>query len=74
MAQQQLNGAHVDPGFDQVGRKTVSKRMRCYRFGNSANAMRLLARVVHRLPGDVAADSIPWEEPVLGLLHWPPSA
>ena len=74
MAQQQLNGAHVGPGFEQVGCKTVPKRMGCDRFGNPANSMRLLARVLHRRPGNVAADSITWEEPLLGLLHWPPGA
>jgi len=43
MAQQQLNGAHVRSRFEQVGCKTVPKRMRCDRFGNAATLMRLLA-------------------------------
>jgi hypothetical protein len=73
MAQQQLNGTHVGPGFDQVGRKTVPKRMGCDRFGYAATLTRLLAGLFHRVLGDVAADSITWEEPLLGLLHWPPA-
>ena len=74
MAQQQLNGAYVGPGFDQVGRKTVPKRMRCDWFGNAATLTRLLAGLFHRVLGDVALHSIAWEEPLLGLLHWPPGA
>ena len=35
--------------------------------------MRLLARVLHRRPGNVTADSIAWEQPLLGLVHWPPA-
>ena len=56
MAQQQLNGTHVGPGFDQVGRKTVSKRMGCDRFGNAATLTRLLAGLFHRVLSDVAAE------------------
>ena len=47
--------------------------MRCDRFGNPANSMRLLAGVLHRLPGDGTVDSIAREEPLLGLVHWPPA-
>jgi hypothetical protein len=43
MTQQQLNGAHVGPGFQKVGCKTVAKGMRCDRFSNTATLMRLLA-------------------------------
>jgi hypothetical protein len=48
--------------------------MRSDRFGNPANSMRLLARVLHRRPGNVVADSIAREEPLLGLVDWPPAA
>jgi hypothetical protein len=58
MTQQQLNGAHVGPGFHQMSCKTVSKAMGCYRFGNAATSMGLLAGVLDRNPGDVAVDSI----------------
>ena len=74
MTQQQLNGAHVGSGFQQMGCKTVSKGMGCDRFGNAATLMRLLAGVLYRNPGDVAVDSITREEPLLGLVHWPPGA
>jgi len=55
MAHQQLNSAHVSPGFDQVGCETVPKRMGCDRFGNAAPSMGFLAGLTHRLPGNVAA-------------------
>src|SRR5215469_6659409 len=73
MTQQQLDRAHVGAGFQQMNCKCMPKRMRCDRFGNPANSMRLLASVVHRLPGDVTVDSIAREEPLLRLVHWPPT-
>jgi hypothetical protein len=39
-----------------------------------ATLMRLLARLLYGEPGDVAADSITWEEPPFGLVHSPPGA
>ena len=36
--------------------------------------MRLLASLLYGEPGDVAADSITWEEPPFGLVHSPPGA
>ena len=48
--------------------------MRCDRFGNMATLMRLLASLLYGEPGDVAADSITWEEPPFGLVHSPPGA
>ena len=74
MTQQQLNGTYVGPGFHQMGCKTVSKGMGCYRFGNAATSMGLLAGVLHRNPGNVAVDSITRKEPLLGLVHRPPGA
>ena len=35
--------------------------------------MRLLARVLHRHPANVIADSIASEEPLFGLVHCPPA-
>src|SRR6201988_5406095 len=37
MTEQQLDGAHVGSGFEQVGCKTVPKRMGCDRFGKYRN-------------------------------------
>ena len=74
MTKQQLNGAHVGAGFQQMDCKCVPKGMRCDRFGNTATSMRLLARLLYGVPADVAADSITREEPLLGLVHWPPGA
>src|SRR6478752_4724920 len=48
--------------------------MGCDRFGNTATSMRLLARPLYSVPADVAADSIAWEKPFLGLFQWPPVA
>ena len=39
-----------------------------------ATLMRLLASLLYGEPGDVAADSITWEEPPFGLVYWPPGA
>ena len=54
--------------------KTVSKAMGCYRLGNAAPSMGLLAGVLDRNPGDVAVDSITRKEPLLGLFYRPPGA
>ena len=74
MAQQQLNGAHVRSGFEQVGCKTVPKGMRCDRFGNAATLMRLLAGYLHRVAADATVDSITRKKPLFGLVNWPPGA
>jgi hypothetical protein len=58
MSQQELNGAQVGPGFEQVGCKTVSKRMGRDRFDNAATLMRLLARMLYRRLADMPADLI----------------
>ena len=55
MAKQQLNGAHVGAGFQQMDSESVSQRMRRDRFGNAAKSLRLLARQFNRVSGDVAA-------------------
>ena len=52
----------------------LSKAMRCYRFGNAATSMGLLAGVLDRNPGNVAVDSITRKEPLLGLFYRPPGA
>jgi hypothetical protein len=72
MSQQELNGAQVGPGFEQVGCKTVPKRMGRDRFDNAAALMRLLARMLHRRFADMPAVLIAREEPLLGLGYWPP--
>jgi hypothetical protein len=74
MTKQDLDGAHVGTSFQQMDGKGVPKGMRCDRLGNMATLMRLLARLLYGEPGDVAADSITWEEPPFGLVHSPPGA
>src|SRR6202035_4723984 len=74
MTQQQLNGAHVRSGFEQVCCKTVPKGMRGDRFGNPATLMRLLAGYLHRVAADATVDSITRKEPLLGPVNWPPGA
>jgi hypothetical protein len=39
-----------------------------------ATLMRLLTSLLYGESGDVAADSITWEEPPFGLVHSPPGA
>ena len=48
MTKQQLNGAHVGAGFQQMNCETVPKGMRCDRFSNPAKLMRLLAGYLYR--------------------------
>jgi len=74
MSQQELNGAQVGPGFEQVGCKTVPKRMGRDRFDNAATLMRLLARMLYRRLADMPADLIAREEPLLEPGYWPPVA
>jgi hypothetical protein len=74
MTQQNLDGAHVGTGFQQMDGKGVPKGVRCDRFGDIAAFMRPLASFLYGEPGEVAADSITREEPPFGLVHSPPGA
>jgi hypothetical protein len=74
MTQQDLNGAHVGTGFQQMDGEGVPKGMRGDRFWNMATLMGLLASLLYGAPRDVAADSITREEPPFGLVHSPPGA
>ena len=74
MAQQQLNGAHVRPGFEQVGSKTVPKRMRCDGFKNPTTSMRFLAGYLHGVDFYVAVDCITRKQPPIGPSYPPPVA
>ena len=73
MTEQQLNGADVDPLFQQVNGKSVSKRMRRDGLRDLANTTGLLALKVNRVSCDVLPREVSWEEPVLGLFDSPPS-
>src|SRR5713226_1638547 len=46
--------------------------MGCDRFGNSAEAVSLLARLFNRIFADVLPRLITWKEPVLGSFQTPP--
>ena len=72
MTEQELNAADVGALFQQVSRKGVTKRMRRDRFRDFANTVGLLALILNRVSGDVAAWQVAWKEPVLGPLHLPP--
>jgi hypothetical protein len=74
MTKQDLDGAHVGTGFQQMDGKCVPKGMRCDRFGDIATLMRPLASLLYGESADVAADSITREEPPFGLVHSPPGA
>ena len=50
MAEQELNGADVGAGFQQMDREGVSHRMGRNGFGDAATSLRLLARQFHRVP------------------------
>jgi hypothetical protein len=68
MSQQELNGAQVGPGFEQVGCETVPKRMGRDRFDNAATVMRLLARMLYRRLADMPTDLIAGKSHCLGLV------
>jgi len=74
MTKENLNGADVGAGFQQMDGKCVPKGMRCDRFGNIATFMRPLASLLYGESADVAAGSIAREEPPFGLVHSPPVA
>jgi hypothetical protein len=74
MTKQDLDGAHVGTGFQQMDGKCVPKGMRCDRFGDIATLMRPLASLLYGESADVAADSITREEPPFGLVRSPPGA
>ena len=61
MAEQQLNGAQVSAGFEQVDGKGMAQRVRGDRLGDASPAPRLFTGVLHgegrdRLIGDVAGE------------------
>ena len=72
MTEQQLNGTNIGALFQQVNRKSVSKRMRRDGFRNLANTVGLLALTLDCKSCDVLAREVSWEEPVLGLFDSPP--
>src|SRR6266576_4089820 len=74
MAEQQLNGTNIGALFQQVNRKSVSKRMGCDRFRNLANTVGLLALILNRVSCDVPTWQVAWKKPVLWFLHSPPGS
>ena len=72
MAEQQLNGAHVGPGFEQVHGKRVPQRVRGNRFREAGSPPRLPARLRHGVRADVPVRSGARKQPVAGSCHPPP--
>ena len=66
MAQQQLNGADIGSGFEQVNGKGVPQTVRCSRLGNGTTAAGFLTGLLHGIFADVLARYVTWKEPVFG--------
>lgn len=58
MAEQQLNGADVGAGFQEMDREGVPQRMGRNRLGNPGSPMGLPAGAVHRPGGDRSPGAI----------------
>ena len=65
MTKQQLDGAHVGAGFQQMDGEGVAERMRRDRFGNTATLMRLLACLLHGVFADIGTCNVAREQPLL---------
>jgi len=72
MAEQQLNGADISSGFEQVNSKGVPQTVRCSRLPNGTTTAGFLTRLLHGILADVPARNVAWKEPVSGLFHAPP--
>ena len=74
MPEQQVKGANVGTGFQQVDGKGVSARMRRHRLRETAAAPGLPARAVDDATTRRALRVRAWKEPVLRLTDAPPVA
>ena len=72
MPEQQLNRAHVGPGFQEMDREGVPERMGCDRFWNTRPATRLLAFASDGATTDRMVGLIAWKEPACGSAQAPP--
>jgi hypothetical protein len=70
MAKEQLDGAQVGAGFEQVNREGVAQRMRADGFGDASTQARRSAGMLDGVRGDRLAE-IPREEPLFRP-HNPP--
>lgn len=67
VAEQQLNGAHVGAGLQEMDGESVPQAVRCHRFGQTGKIMRFCAGLPNCIPADRVAGAIAREEPRL----WP---
>ena len=71
MAEQQLNGADIGAGFQQVDGEGVPQRMRAYRLADAGDAAGFLAGEFDGASGDGLAGYVTRKEPPLRP-HGPP--
>ena len=71
VTQQQLDGANIGPGFQQVHRKRVTHRMRADGFADAGEPASPLARVFDRARGDRLTGDVAIEQPSPGPHHSP---
>jgi hypothetical protein len=74
MAEENLNGAEIHSGFQQVSGEGVPQRVRMNRFGDAGALPGFLAGAEDGLARDMRAGFFPGEEPVLRLLPAPVDA
>ncbi len=65
MAEQELNGADVRSGFEQVNGEGVAQSVRGNRLGDAGPEPSLLASAFHGVFGDGPARNVAWEELIL---------
>ena len=71
VTEQQLNGAQIGTGFEQMDGKGVAQRMRCDGLGESGESMGLLTCVLDRLSRDRVVGLTAREQPLLRVHSFP---
>lgn len=68
VTKQQLNGAYVGAGLEEMDGEGVPQAVRCHRFGQAGKIVRFRAGLPNCIPADRVAGAIARKEPRL----WPP--
>src|SRR5207249_2382909 len=74
MSKQQLNRAHVSPGFEEMDGERMSQRMWRDGFGEMRSAMRALTRLADGVAGDRLVGVLAGKEPCGRPVGAPPVA
>jgi hypothetical protein len=72
VAQQQLNGADIGSGFEQVNSEGVPQTVRRSHLGNGTTTASFLTGLLYGICADVLARDVARKEPLFGFFHSPP--